>query len=174
MEIRLPVRGDVESVARWWADPARRLELRSQYDTPNVTGFSWNESFQGLQLIEEGEWTTARRLVQVRITTTLAPDGGSLWRRTDGSFIREYEFRQLRRTHGGREDETVSQRAMEFTEAEPGLTTLLIRMTVQRTGYPWWERAQLRAYELQHRWTHFHSWVSRCESDIATDSSKPR
>jgi hypothetical protein len=172
MEIRLLVRGDVESVAGWWADPARRLELRSQYNTPSVTGFSWKDSFEGPQLIEEGEWTTARRLIQVRITTTLAPDGDSVWRRADGSFVRESEFRQVRRTHSGREDETVSHRVMEFTEAGHSRTTLLSRITVQRTGYPWWERAQVRTSELQHRWTHLDDWVSRCEADIADGSSK--
>jgi hypothetical protein len=172
MELRIPVCGDVTSVARWWADSARRVELRAQYETPSIKGFSWNESVQGQELIQMGEWSTARRLIRIRIATTLAPDESPVQRRTDGSFMREQEFRQVRRIPGGREDETVSRRFMEFTEAGPNHTSLLATYKVQRTGFPWWERAQIRTYELQHRWTHLHSLVSQCESDIEADSSK--
>lgn len=162
------VGGDVESVARWWADPARHRELRSQYDTPNVTGFSWNEATEGQALVQEGEWTTARGLVQIRITTILGPDGVAVRQRTDGSFVREVEYRQLRLTNGGREDVTVSQRLMEFSEATPGQTNLVSAITVkERTGFPWWERALLRTSEFQHRMMHLQELVDRCEADIA-------
>jgi hypothetical protein len=108
------VRGDVASVAEWWAESARRTDLRAQYETPSETGFSWNESFQDEQLIQVGDWSTTRRLIRARITTTLTPDGCPVQRRTDGSFVREQEFRQARHIPGGREDETVSRRFMEF------------------------------------------------------------
>ncbi len=172
MELRIPVSGDVASVAGWWADSARRAELRAQYETPSVTGFSWNERVRGQELIQTGEWSTAKRLMRIRITTTLTPDGCPVQHRTDGSFVREQEFRQVRRIPGGRADETVSRRFMEFTEAGPHQTSLLATYKVQRTGFPWWERVQIRTYELQHRWTHLHSLVSRCESDIEAGTPK--
>jgi hypothetical protein len=173
MELRLPVHGDVAAVAGWWADSARRTELRVQYETPSVTGFSWSESVQGQEMIQIGEWSTARRLIRIRITTIMASDGCPVQRRTDGSFVREQEFRQVRRIPGGREDETLSRRFMEFTKVGPNQTSLFATNRVRRTGFPWWERAQIRTYELQHRWTHLHSWVSRCESDLEADSSNP-
>ena len=174
IKLRVPVRGDVEAVARWWADPARHLELRSEYDGPWGGGLTWSESSDGAHLVEEGEWSTAKRGVWIRITTTLGPDGTSVQRRADGSFVRKQDLRQVRSSHAGREHVAVSVRHMELTESAPGQTTLTSTVTVQRTGFHWWERATLRNEELQHRVTPLQQWVARCESDIAAEGASAR
>jgi hypothetical protein len=167
---QLWVRGDVESVARWWADPARMKELRTQYESSSVTNFSWDESSESGRLIQIGEWTTSGGRVEIRVITKVGADGSPFQLRPNGSFVREQEVRQARHSRPGREDVTLSFRRMELTEAGPNRTALLNTTWVKRTGYSWWGQARVRISEGQHRMTHLQEWAARCESDIAAET----
>ena|ERR1700733_7883159 len=145
-------------------------ELRTQYESSNVTNSSWDESSENGRLIEIGEWTTPRGRVEIRVVTKLGAEGSPFQLRPNGSFVREQEVRQARRSRQGRDDMTLSFRRMELTEAGPNRTALLNTTTVKRTGYSWWGRAQVRISEGQHRMTHLQEWAARCESDIAAET----
>lgn len=164
---RLMVRGDVELVARWWSDPARQGETRSQYESMDVAASSRKNHWDHVG-------KRSRRLPAASKSgplhdLSLSP---TLRSRSDAPLPRTRSMRN----HGvpsdsspttGREDLTMSYRLMELSEAGPNQTALMNTVMVTRTGYSWWERAQLRMSESQHRMIHLQERVDRCEADIA-------
>jgi hypothetical protein len=145
----------------------RRKEFRSQYESSDVTNFSWDESLEDGHLVERGEWTTPRRHVELRIATPVGTDGSTFQPGPNGSFVRKQEIRQARRSHQGSEDVALRYSLIELSEAGPNQTSLFSTSTTKRTGYSWSERAHYRMSEGQHRTQLFQGWLAQCESDIA-------
>jgi hypothetical protein len=167
IRITTRVRGDLESVVRWWCDPQRSSEQRSEYELSSIADFSWQESSESGVLTAEGEWTAHNHVsVRLRVVTMIGPDG--VQRLPDGSFVRQQQIYQERHHRNGRHDTTESRRLTEFRERGSMDTTVTSTTMVRRAGLHWWEELGLRLSERRHREMHLHDWAFRCESALAT------
>jgi hypothetical protein len=172
--VQVRVRGDLESVVSWWTSPERRDERRAFLGSLDVADFRYEETLEDGQRITETGWTTRRGLqVSGRAVSPIRPHG-AVDRAPDGRVLLRTQTFQSRRWPNGREDQSRSERVLEFRELSEGRTRVRLTVTRYKEGVPWWERLLPPNDERRHLRLHLKDTVAKCEHDLGTRGSAKR
>lgn len=137
MAIRLEVvvGGDFESVVRWWCDPARLQDRRTELESGPVSDFSWQESYQDGVLTAIAEWTRKDgRQIRLKTSAPRLPDG-IIEREPSGCFVLPVQVNRRVRLLGGRELEADGEQIKQVSGDPPRTNRPRLHVHVSQRRY---------------------------------------